>query len=169
MPIDGGMVTSLDEELPHLRWAVKSRSENQQCGLKLLELFNKHPDVWKKTKYSLAAQSLVAIAFSLWRAAFLADKVNKLGESRKSATSFLTTVIRDNTINYVQDRTEKEWTFNYYMDNARLRLLALAEKWHALVPTWKQEKRSPTERWEYAQNLLFRAIANFEKHLDPKG
>ena len=40
---------------------------------------------------------------------------------------FLGTVIRDNAINFPQDRDTREWTVGYYLNNANLRLQKLAQ------------------------------------------
>jgi hypothetical protein len=155
--------------LDHLRWVIKSRSENQRCALILFELLTKYPKQWKEKKYSLAAQALVGVTFSLWRAAFLADKSGERGKARKSAVSFLQKVIQDNAISYPQDRAEKEWTFNYYVSNASYTLRALAEKWRDLVPTQQSQKKgTPKERWEYHQNMLTQTVSNFQKTIGSK-
>src|SRR5271168_3806411 len=49
----------------------------QQRGSNLFELYD---DFWKGKEAAKAAQDLVAVAFSLWRAAFLAEKSGKRTE-----------------------------------------------------------------------------------------
>jgi hypothetical protein len=58
----------------HLKWLVKSRAANQEAALGLFNLFEQYPEQLKSAGLSRKAQSLVAACFSLWRAAFLADK-----------------------------------------------------------------------------------------------
>ena len=70
-------MTAVQSKLAHLEWAIHSRAENQICSLRLLGLFEKYEDTWKTRKFSRAAQDLIAVSFSLWRAAFLADKTSK--------------------------------------------------------------------------------------------
>jgi hypothetical protein len=38
----------------------------------------------------------------------------------------------DNAITYPQDRNAREWTFNYYTDNAKGGLLSLAKRWNSV-------------------------------------
>jgi hypothetical protein len=57
-----------------LAWSVESRRQNQECALVLYKLLVKYEGKtgWSKDN-SFIARSLVGIAFSLWRAAFLSD------------------------------------------------------------------------------------------------
>lgn len=152
--------------LTHLEWAINSRAENQRHSLALLKLLEEHSDKWKSKRMSRAAQKLVAIAFSLWRAAFLADKTAKREAVFTHAKDFLRQVIEDNTISYLADRKAKEWTFNYYVDNARFSLEELAKRWSEIVPLWQPATRAPTVRWEYANSLLNTAVQNFKKRFE---
>lgn len=54
----------------HLEWAISSRARNQKACLSLLKLFELYEDFWKSKDAAKAAQDLLAVAFSLWRAAF---------------------------------------------------------------------------------------------------
>jgi hypothetical protein len=60
--------------IEHLEWAIQSRARNQQTCLRLLRSFERHEKRWQTKKYAPIAQDLLAVAFSLWRAAFLADR-----------------------------------------------------------------------------------------------
>jgi len=95
----------------------------------------------------------------------LADKSGKKALSLKSAVEFLEILIADNSIGYPQDKKHREWTFNYYANNARFTLMDLAVAEPALMPRWQKKQRKPKERWEHAQDLLERAITKFETHL----
>src|SRR4051812_43100849 len=88
----------------HLEWAIESRAKNQRACLRLLNLFEAHEDFWKSKEASRAAQDLVAVAFSLWRAAFLAEKSGKRSEVFAHGREFLRRIIEDNAISYVQDK-----------------------------------------------------------------
>jgi hypothetical protein len=149
--------------LKHLEWAVESRAKNQRCAVRLLTLFQEHEAQWKTRKWSRAAQDLLSTAFSLWRAAFLADKSGKRSEVFSHGVTFLTKVVEDNAISFASDRDSKEWTFNYYTRNARSSLQTLAQNWPEQVPEYKHETRTPTERWEYCEQLLEMAVAAFGK------
>ena len=117
-----------DLSLGHLGWLVKSRAANQLAALKLFKLFEKHPNKMKGTELSRTAQRLVAVCFSLWRAAFLADKTGSRDAVFEDARTFLGKMLIDNAITYPQDRSAREWTFNYYMGNAKDGLVALSKR-----------------------------------------
>ena len=153
------------EKLKHLEWAIQSRSRNQMCSLRLLALFHEYEASWKTKKWSRAAQDLLAVAFSLWRAAFLADKTSKRADVFSHAKSFLEKMVEDNAIAYLQDKNSREWTFNYYTRNARYFLQTLAQFWPQQVPAYQGKKRDPMERWTYCQDLLDQAVDNFGKLL----
>ncbi|MGC3980770.1 MAG: hypothetical protein QM808_05870 [Steroidobacteraceae bacterium] len=148
--------------LSHLEWAVESRARNQRSAVRLLRLFTEHEALWKTQRWSRAAQDLLSVSFSLWRAAFLADKSGQRKAVFADGRDFLEKIIEDNAISYPQDRKCREWTFNYYTRNARAALQVLAEYWPEQVPEYLGMKLSATKRWEYCQNLLDKAIAGFE-------
>jgi hypothetical protein len=150
--------------LEHLEWAIQSRAKNQKSCLKLLVLLENHADFWNAKKASKAAQDLIAVAFSLWRAAFLAEKSGKRSEVFAHGRDLLEKVIEDNAISYLQDKNSREWTFNYYTKNARSSLTLLSKYWEE-VPSYKGMARSPKERWDYCQELLDTSISNFEDKL----
>lgn len=152
-------------KLEHLEWAIHSRAKNQRCSLRLLALLKKYEDTWKTKKFSRAAQDLIAVAFSLWRAAFLADKTSKRADVFNHGRDFLEKVIEDNAISYPQDKNSREWTFNYYTRNARASLQQLAEHWDGVAQPYMGKKRKPDERWDYCQELLDKNVENFEKLL----
>jgi hypothetical protein len=156
-------VAEATTKLQHLKWAIDSRARNQKCCFRLLGLFETYSDKWQARRYSQEAQDLLAVAFSLWRAAFLADKTGKRSEVFADAREFLEKIIEDNAISYPQDRKSKEWTFNYYTRNARYALQHLHGLRSEIVPEYKVlAKRSSTERWDYCQGLLDRTVNNFE-------
>jgi hypothetical protein len=162
------MAESTDSKLKHLKWSVSRRAENQICALALFKLLTTYPGELRKGRYELFAQALVGITFSLWRAAFLADKSGKRENSLVSAIEFLEIVIADNAITYAQDKKQREWTFNYYTNNVRDALIALAKDRPNIVPEWKKAARSPKKRWEYGQKMLEQTVANFEMVLRSK-
>jgi hypothetical protein len=159
------MNSSPKDKLSHLCWVVKSRAENQVCAIKLFRLLTTYGDAIKQGEYELFAQSLVGITFSLWRAAFLADRVGTKEAGLKSAIEFLNTVIEDNAITYAQDKLQKEWTFNYYTHNVRYTLLFWHKKWPQLVPEWQYAARNGKQRWRYAQKLLMATVDQFDETL----
>jgi hypothetical protein len=157
------MTPAQSTKLRHLEWAVESRARNQRCAVGLLRLFTEYEDQWKTQKWSRAAQDLLSVSFSLWRAAFLADKSGQRRAVFSDAMEFLEKIIEDNAISYAQDRKCKEWTFNYYTRNARASLEMLVKYWPEQVSAYAGRKRTSTERWDYCQELLGNAVTQFEK------
>lgn len=151
------------EKLKHLEWAVEARARNQRCALRLLTSFKEHREKWTSKRKARAAQSLLAVTFSLWRAAFLAEKTGKRTEVFSAAVEFLERLIVDNAIAYPQDRRSNEWTFNYYTKNAKAALQELAASWPSLVGPYDEKTRPSVERWDYCQNMLDEAVIAFEK------
>ena len=108
----------------HLEWLIDSREANQRASLQLHKLITAHmADVKTKKPLSIKAQVLTAVCFSLWRAAFLADKTGTHDATIDDAYAFLGKMLTDNAITYPQDRASREWTFNYYMEAAKNSLL----------------------------------------------
>jgi hypothetical protein len=150
------------KKLEHLQWAIESRARNQRCAVRLLGLFMEYEEQWNTKHWARAAQELLSVSFSLWRAAFLADKTAKRAAVFSHGTDFLEKIIEDNAISYMQDRKCNEWTFNYYTRNARTALETLNEYWPEQVPLYARQTRTPTERWRYCQELLDMAVEQFE-------
>jgi hypothetical protein len=112
-------------------------------------------------KYSRAAQDLASVAFSLWRAAFLADKSSRRSDVFAKAKAFLARVVEDNAIGFPQDKQMRDWTFNYYSRAAQYSLQHLARSWKDVAPAFVSQVRTPAERWDYCQDRLEEAITNF--------
>jgi hypothetical protein len=71
---------------------------------------------------------LVGASFSLWRAAFLADKEPRsLNAQVKDAVGFLETIFSSNIINFADDKRFIDWTGGFYINNAGMRLLSVHE------------------------------------------
>jgi len=68
------------------------------------------PKCWKNAKLGYEAKTLVSIGFSLWRAAFLADKSGDLKETNEHATYFLGEMLETNAIAFTQDRKARGFT-----------------------------------------------------------
>jgi hypothetical protein len=119
-------MTEKTPNLLQIKWAVESRTRNQRSIIRLLELFDKYETRWKSKKYSRAAQDLASVAFSLWRAAFLADKSSKRSDVFTKGKAFLTRVVEENAIGLPQDKQWRDWAFNYYSRNAQYSLQHLA-------------------------------------------
>jgi hypothetical protein len=159
------MTLSSAEKLKHFSWAVDARARNQRSALRLYDLFTRHRPKWTSQKGARAAQNLLAVTFSLWRAAFLADKTARRLNVFDEGVEFLERLIADNAISYVQDRKSKEWTFNYYTKNAKAALRELSEGGfrYAKAKPYEEDNRTPTQRWTYCQDLLDDALTYAEK------
>jgi len=151
---------------PHLEWLIQSRMRNQIACFRLFDTFEKYPDQAKSKVYRTHSQNLVAVGFSLWRAAFLADKTGQREAVFADARAFLAQLLTNNAINYPQDRASREWTFNYYMANANDALLRLSEKWGDITTVLSKYEKvakgttNSRRRWNRHQNA-FEAALNF--------
>lgn len=156
---------------PHLAWLIESRMRNQEACLRLFHLFEKYPGPAKHKALRAHSQSLVAVGFSLWRAAFLADKTGQQEAVFGDARAFLAQLLTNNAINYPQDRASREWTFNYYMTNANDALLRLSKRWSGIIPVlsrYERVKKGTTNarrRWNRHQNAFEIALDFYEKDL----
>lgn len=169
------------EEIPdakHLGWVIDSRRENQAATLRLYKLFETYKDEIHDPILSKKAQRLVGVAFSLWRAAFLADKTGKRTKVLSDARGFLAKMLTDNAISFQNDRNLREWAFNYYMNAATDSLALLAREWPSV--TKELEKRGkkakkvirgkgiPSRRWESHHKAFVKALDAFEVELSKK-
>jgi hypothetical protein len=164
----------------HFEWLVAARSRNQ-ANLLRLQTFSKQPqfdglaadEIWRSV-FSL----LVGAEFSLWRGAFLVDIQRTWPTVLADAKKLLETLVRDNAVNYPQDRNTREWMSGYYLNNARLRLSwalgkippaslqfcdkEVLERFKGLAES-DIEKRCPTEYWDLLHDTaeqLFLALEN---------
>jgi hypothetical protein len=152
----------------HLRRLVQQRSANQELSLELFLMLKSHAEVLSKDSASRnIAQALVAASFSLWRAVFLSDKVTGSTNVLAAAESFLGGLVLHNTVAYQQDRNARNWTFNYYVNNARYRLQGIAGKRLNILPSNRAQKgnRDPKDHWTYYHDALNIAVKNFERKL----
>ena len=119
-------------------------------------------------EFSAKAQHLVAACFSLWRAVFLADKEIKRSQVLAHARNFLAKMLVDNAITYPQDRTTRNWTFNYYMNNATNALVRLSGEWPEVEvvlndrPKGTKGTTTPQRRWNRTQ-LAFETAVKYLK------
>ena len=161
-----------DLSAPHLEWLIQSRMRNQNSCLRLFNIFEKYPAQAKSKDYRSHSQSLVGIGFSLWRAAFLADKTGQREEVFADARAFLAQLLTNNAINYPQDRASREWTFNYYLTSANDALLKLSGKWEgitAILSKYEKVQKGTTNsrrRWNRHQNAFEAALDFYEKDLE---
>jgi len=80
-------------------------------------------------------------------------------------------MLADNVINFAQDRQMREWTFNYYMNNAVDCLLRVSMQWNDVKKvlnakrTGIKGKPLPRRRWDRQHAALEFAITEFEESL----
>jgi len=153
----------------HLKWLVESRKQNQEVSARLYELMT--PKCWKKPRLGYEAKTLIGIGFSLWRAAFLADKSGELKETNDHAKYFLGEMLETNAIAFTQDKKARGFTFNYYLANVRYRLAEYKkdnpdfEVDHRLLKKGKLKTMPPTDRWRAFQKAFEEAVNHFEDRL----
>ena len=153
----------------HLKWLIESRKQNQEASARLYELMT--PKCWKNAKLGYEAKTRVSIGFSLWRAAFLADKSGDLKETNEHAIYFLGEMLDTNAINVPQDKRARGFTFNYYLANVRFRLAEFKadnpdfEVDQRLLKRGKLKKMKPTDRWRAFQQAFKDAVNHFEARL----
>jgi hypothetical protein len=153
----------------HLKWLVESRRQNQEVSAQLYELMT--PECWKSDKLGYEAKALASIAFSLWRAAFLADKSGDLEETNEHAIYFLGEMLETNAIAFTQDKKAKGFTFNYYLANVRLRLAEFKQDNpdfdvdERLLTRGMLNKIKPADRWRAFQQAFKDAVNHFEAGL----
>jgi hypothetical protein len=148
----------------HLRWLVDSRTSSQNSALKLFMLLSDHADELKSAGNYAKAQHLASACFSLWRAAFLADRQTKKAETLADAVAFLGKMLIDNAINYPQDRSTRNWTFNFYMSTATSMLLQLSRDWPDVAEVLNAKRKvpkgstAPQRRWDRTHEAFEKAI-----------
>jgi hypothetical protein len=159
-----------DRSESHLKWLVENRSANQRATLELFMTLTQNESViGSNVVYAQLSLELAGIAFSLWRAVFLSDLTGETEEQIVDVTAFLGTLISNNSIGYPQDRSAREWTFTYYLSDARFRLQSLASRPPAIIDLSdvEQEAGSAKEDWEIAQRALEKAIHGFAALISP--
>jgi hypothetical protein len=106
----------------HLSWAIRSRAEIQHTLLALYQCIHHHPADKSSFEYQHTLDHLIGAAFSLWRAAFLADVHRDDVTVQESQKRFLAKVLADNAITFADDKANSHWSVGYYLENAKLRL-----------------------------------------------
>jgi hypothetical protein len=110
-------------------WLVERRSKIQGLLLALYEFVKHHRCALEGNCRDRELFGLLTgAAFSLWRAAFLTDIERAPALVLDGVEHFLQLVVRDNAINFPQDRQTRAWTVGYYLNNARFRVLRFLEK-----------------------------------------
>jgi hypothetical protein len=155
-----------DLSAEHIAWLVESRSENQKLTLKLFLILKDRTKELNDGPYLDEGQALAAVCFSLWRAVFLTDISRYNDDFDDDVQAFLADLILHNTINYPQDRKAREWTFTYYVNNARYRLKAISDDFPELLEPGLIAARisdlPSKDAWSYLHNAAVTAVRNLE-------
>ena len=94
----------------------------------------------------------------------MSDLTEEVEKQIIDVQTFLGTLISHNAIAYQQDRISREWSFQYYLSNARERLLNIARQGSLTVLEVNEvdrEARSAKEDWEIAESALKKAVERF--------
>lgn len=136
-------------------------------------------EAWERDVFHL----LVGAGFALWRSAFLCHAARTPPILLGQATALLNLLLRDNAFTYPNERTTKEWTVGFYLNDARYRLIDVSKKVsaHAIGdPKWSEVinrktdlppenignlDASATDRWDTLQKYMSLAAEALEKHL----
>ena len=109
-------------DVDHLKWSIDQRAKIQHTLLALYEYVKRpQPEGFAKTQL---LDDLIAAAFSLWRACFLAEVPRRMENVKRAQERFLATVVSTNAISFNDDRKNSAWAFTFYLENARHRILA---------------------------------------------
>jgi len=78
---------------------------------------------------------------------------------------FLKSLITDNAVVYQTDKNSREWSFRYYINNSRYRLLDIAnDLMPSILPieALLREADSEKREWEIAHEALVIAVENLK-------
>jgi hypothetical protein len=150
---------SIESDIDHLEWLAERRSDIQRTLLALNGVVIKSN--WGNP---FLIDHLIAAAFSLWRAVFLAEADRDWHSVFTSQKEFLANVVSGKIITCGDDKANRAWTVGYYLQNAKLRLgaayeLSLAHKGeHSPIVEWLKRKGHDIEltryEWESAHAIL---------------
>jgi hypothetical protein len=107
----------------NVKWAIGARHRSQKLLLALSTFDDNSCDGRAESPEAELFSILVAVAYSLWRAAFLADAPTRTWpQALSDARKLLQNVLRTNTITFVTEHNLQGWTAGFYLKNAKLRL-----------------------------------------------
>jgi hypothetical protein len=152
-----------------MSWLVESRSQNQELSLKLFLIMKDHAEqISEEFDLQDIAQGLAAVCFSLWRAVFLSDITDRLEDHITNAHMFLGNLILHNMVAYQQDRNARDWSFIYYVNNARYRLEAMSKQHEDIMPkalVAEMEWSSAKDFWSCCHAAAVVAVRSLEVRL----
>src|SRR5262249_34957451 len=142
----------------HLEWLVSRRNKVQTDLFRLhrLAVLRRSELLDDLTNLGIV-HLMVGAPFSLWRAVFLGNVSLSMDAIALDAERFLKTLIEDNAINYPQDRSMREWTFGYYVNNAAMRIAEIAHR-RVQFAALLAEHNVPVLGWRIVATLEPRVI-----------
>lgn len=122
----------------HLVWSLPRRGDVQTETFRLYRLMG----ISTTNAIGRRRRVLAGVAFSLWRAVFLAHRTGATEQKNAEAKAFLQKILTSNAITFGDDRVTQEWTFRFYMDSARLRLEELQKHWPTIqIKMWSKSEQ----------------------------
>jgi hypothetical protein len=119
----GEIFMTTKPDVVHLKWAIDQRAKIQHTLLALYEYVRQSDRDQIDCAAERLLDPLIAAAFSLWRAVFLAENVREANSIHEAQDNFLATVLATNAINFPDDRRNSAWTVSYYLENAKHRIM----------------------------------------------
>lgn len=159
-------------------WLIESRSKIQRLLMELYMFLKDNRRSLQQREFERSVFGLlVGAAYSLWRAAFLVDAERDWPKILKRAEDFLKSVVRNNIINYKEDKDTSSWSVGYYLNNARYRLSRVLSKYDDITDprvmagirefqSFKEDiqraggidERDPTAVWNGTYDALYAAF-----------
>ena len=165
------MASDPNPKTKEYEWLIEARAKIQ---LSLLELHKLHemakhleeePD---KQQLGLGLGRLVGAAFSLWRAAPLVWGYKKRNNQEEIGARglVLNYLLRDNAINFPQDRASQDWMGGFYLNNAKDRLRSLSEENEEVLSGYDLEGLELYQHWDEICSILDSEIFNVYRKLE---
>jgi hypothetical protein len=108
--------------LYHQRWSIDERARIQHTLLALYTYVESSDPHAAEALETVVLDNLIAAAFALWRAVFLAADIRTTETVHKSQQDFLASLISTNAITFSDDKRNSAWTCGFYLDAAKARL-----------------------------------------------
>jgi hypothetical protein len=136
-----GWIMAEELDIEFVRWSLDARKGIQSAILNLVTCHSA-PNSLAAGQHALRFSALTGVAFSLWRAAFLASMETRPrlderlpGSDKKSkaqtdhAADLLRTILASNAVGFGDDRRTESWMGQYYIDNAGFRVAHYLDHW----------------------------------------